>query len=335
VSAATQLYVSTLVVYFFVNAIACWGLDLQFGVTGVLNFAFVVFQAAGAYAVALFSLGPASTSGGFQRYVGGYDLPFPIPLVGAMLVGAALAAVIGWVGLRRLRADYQAMIMLVVSVVATLIANSEIGLVNGPAGLSLIPRPLAGVLNLAPARYSWFFAGLCGLLCAGVGFVCWRLEYSPYGRMLRGVRENEQAVEALGRSARRARMQVFILGGAFAALSGALLAEFVTAWAPNGWEYPETFVFFTAVIVGGRGSLWGVALGAAVVAVGVQQAVQYLPIGSDPTVLASVEWIITGVVTLAFIWFRPQGLIPERRRRFRMMPGLREDPHAGLLEEVA
>src|SRR5260370_37301179 len=110
VNAATQLYVSTLVVYFFVTGIACWALDLQFGVTGVLNFAFVVFQAAGAYAVALFSLGPASTSGGFQRYVGGYDLPFPIPLVGAMLVGAALAAVIGWVGLRRVGAGRQVVV---------------------------------------------------------------------------------------------------------------------------------------------------------------------------------------------------------------------------------
>jgi branched-chain amino acid transport system permease protein len=331
VSAAAQLYASTLVVYFFVNVIACWGLDLQFGVTGVLNFAFVVFQAAGAYAVALLSLGPASASGGFQRYLGGWGLPFPVPLLGAMLAGAALAAVIGWVGLRRLRADYQAMVMLVVSVLATLIANSEIGLVNGPAGLSLIPQPLAGDLHIAPARYSWFFAGLCGLCCACVGFVCWRLAYSPYGRMLRGVRENEPAVEALGRSARRARMQVFMLGGAFAALSGALLAEFVTAWAPNGWEYPETFVFFTAVIVGGRASLWGVALGAAVVAVGVQQAVQYLPIGSDPTVLASVQWIITGIIILIFIWFRPQGLIPERRRQFRMVPGPRKD--TGLLGE--
>src|SRR5260370_958906 len=126
------------------------------------------------------------------------------PLVGVMLVGAALAAVIGWVGLRRLRADYQAMIMLVVSVVATLIANSEIGLVNGPAGLSLIPRPLAGVLNLAPARYSWFFAGLCGLLCAGVGFVCWRLEDSPSGPMLRGLRQNSQPLAPLHRRARPA-----------------------------------------------------------------------------------------------------------------------------------
>jgi ABC-type branched-subunit amino acid transport system permease subunit len=65
-------------------------------------------------------------------------------------------------------------------------------------------------------------------------------------------------------------------------------------------------------------------LGAALVGVGVQQAVQYMPIGSDPTVLASLEWIITGLLTIAFLWLRPQGLLPERRRRFppRREPGL-------------
>jgi len=99
-------------------------------------------------------------------------------------------------------------------------------------------------------------------------------------------------------------------------LSGALLVEFIGAWAPSGWLYPETFVFFTAVIVGGRGSVAGVAIGAALIGVGIQQAVQYMPIGSDPTVLAAAEWIITGVLTLVFLWVRPQGLLPERRRRF-------------------
>jgi branched-chain amino acid transport system permease protein len=139
--------------------------------------------------------------------------------------------------------------------------------------------------------------------------------YSPYGRVLRGVRENEAGIEAMGRSSTRARMQVFVIGGALAALSGALLAEFVGAWAPSEWFYPETFVFFTAVIVGGRGSVSGVAVGAALVGVGVQQAVQYMPLGGDPTVLAAMEWIITGLLTLAFLWLRPQGLLPERRRR--------------------
>src|SRR5579863_2150285 len=101
-SAATQYYVVTIVVYVCVNVIAAWGLDLQFGVTGVLNFAFIIFQAVGAYVAALLSLGPSSTSGGFQAYVGGWKLPFPLPLIGAMLVGGAVAGVVGLIALRRL-----------------------------------------------------------------------------------------------------------------------------------------------------------------------------------------------------------------------------------------
>lgn len=315
-SAATQYYIVTILVYVFVNMIAAWGLDLQFGVTGVLNFAFIVFQAIGAYTAAVLSLGPASASGGFQQYVGGAHLPFPLPIIGALVAGALASGVVGLITLRRLRSDYQAMVMLVVSVIATAVAESEIGLVNGSAGLSLIPNPVVGLTSLSRQTQNWVFVGLCGAVTLIVGAIMYALVYSPYGRVLRAVRENEAAIEALGRSSIRARLHVFVIGGALAALSGALLAEFVGAWAPSGWLYPETFVFFTAVIVGGRGSVIGVAVGAALIGVGVQQAVQYLPIGSDPTVLASLEWIITGALTLAFLWVRPQGLIPERRRRF-------------------
>jgi branched-chain amino acid transport system permease protein len=316
-SAATQYYIVTICVYVAVNMIASWGLDLQFGVTGVLNFAFIIFQAVGAYTAAILSLGPASASGGFQHYLVGLKLPFPLPIVGAMLVGAALSAVIGLITLRRLRSDYQAMVMLVVSVVATVVAESVIGLFNGSAGLSLIPNPVQALTGLSKQTQDWYFVGLCAIFVVIVGALMYALVYSPYGRLLRGVRENEAALEAMGRSATKARLQVFIIGGALGALSGALLAEFIGAWAPSGWLYPETFVFFTAVIVGGRGSVSGVAIGAALVGVGIQQAVQYMPIGSDPTVLAAMEWIITGLVTLIFLWVRPQGLLPERRRRFK------------------
>jgi len=106
-SAATQLYLATVSVYICVNVIASWALDIQFGVTGVLNFSFIIFQAAGAYTAAILSLGPSSSSGGFQQYVGGWRLPFPVPIIGAMVVGAVLAGVVGLVSLRRLRSDYQ------------------------------------------------------------------------------------------------------------------------------------------------------------------------------------------------------------------------------------
>lgn len=314
-SAATQYYIATVLVYICVNVIAAWGLDLQFGVTGVLNFAFIVFQAVGAYTAAILSLGPASASGGFQQYIIGARLPFPLPIIGAMLMGALLSGAIGLIVLRRLRSDYQAMVMLVVSVVATVVVGSETGLFNGAAGLSLIPNPTQS-LSVGRQTQSWLFVGLCVVIMLIVGVVMYALVYSPYGRVLRAVRDNEAAIEATGRSSTRARLQVFVIGGALAALSGALLAEFIGAWAPNGWLYPETFVFFTAVIVGGRGSVAGVAVGAALVGVGIQQAVQYLPIGSDPTLLAALEWVITGILTLTFLWVRPQGLLPERRRRF-------------------
>ena len=315
-SAATQYYIATVLVYICVNVIASWGLDLQFGLTGVLNFAFILFQAVGAYTAAMLSLGPASASGGFQHYLLGVHLPFPLPILGAMLVGGALSAVIGLITLRRLRSDYQAMVMLVISVVATVVAESVVGLANGSAGLSLIPNPVQALAGLTRQTQTWLFVGLCVFCMIVVGAFMYALVYSPYGRVLRAVRENEAAAEAMGRSATRARLQVFVIGGALAALSGALLAEFIGAWALSEWLYPETFVFFTAVIVGGRGSVSGVAIGAALVAVGIQQAVQYMPIGSDPTLLAALEWIITGLLTLIFLWLRPQGLLPERRRRF-------------------
>lgn len=333
-SSGTQYYIATILVYISVNAIASWGLDLQFGVTGVLNFAFILFQAVGAYTAAMLSLGPSSANGGFQHYLFGVHLPFPLPIVGAMLVGGALSGVVGLIALRRLRSDYQAMVMLVVSVVATVVVESVIGLANGSAGLSLIPNPVQAISGLSRQAQSWLFVALCWLCMLIVGVIMYALVYSPYGRVLRGTRENEAAIEAMGRNATRARMQVFVIGGALGALSGALLAEFIGAWAPSEWLYPETFVFFTAVIVGGRGSVSGVAVGAALVGVGVQQAVQYLPIGSDPTVLASLEWIITGLLTMLFLWVRPQGLLPERRRRFpgRNRPALATADVAGAIE---
>ena len=85
-SVAWQFYISTVLIYLGVDVIACWGLNLQFGVAGLVNFAFIIFQAAGAYTAAVLTLGPAqpASQGGFQQYVGGAHLPFPLPILAAM-----------------------------------------------------------------------------------------------------------------------------------------------------------------------------------------------------------------------------------------------------------
>ncbi len=116
-STATQYYVTILLIYLGIDAMACLGLNLQFGVTGLVNFGFILFQAAGAYTAAVLTLGPSSANGGYQQYIGGANVPFPLPILAAALVGGVLSLLVGFVGLRRLRTDYQAITLLAVSLI--------------------------------------------------------------------------------------------------------------------------------------------------------------------------------------------------------------------------
>src|SRR5439155_15642927 len=139
-SSAYQYYAFTLLVFFGVNTIAAWALNLQYRVSGVLNFAFIMFQAIGAYVSGVLTLGPADNSG-FQHYVVGGSLPFPLPWLAAAAVGALLALLVGSFALRPSRPDYQAMVMLVVSIIAATVVVSQGGWFNGQQGLAAIPKP--------------------------------------------------------------------------------------------------------------------------------------------------------------------------------------------------
>lgn len=309
-------YLSSVLIVTCVDLIAAWGLDLQFGSAGINNFAFIVFSAAGAYTASILSLGPSSSLGGFQSYVGGSHLPFPLPIVGGVVVAGLLAAAVGVVTLRRLRGDYEAIVLLVLSLIATGVAEAEIGLVNGPAGLSLIPKPLAGAIGGTSLEYQWLYLAWCAVLTAGVYLFLRRVLRAPFGRKLRAMRESEEAAAASGRNVFALRMQAFVIGGAIAGLSGAVLVEFVNAWAPGSWLYPETFALLTAIIVGGRANIWGVAVGTALVPILFLEVTRFLPAIGYPGLVDSLEWVVIGLLTLAFMWWRPQGLFPERRRQF-------------------
>jgi branched-chain amino acid transport system permease protein len=315
VSVAWQFYLSTVLTYLGVDVIACWGLNLQFGVAGLVNFAYIIFQAAGAYTAAVLTLGPA-TRGGFQQYVGGAHLPFPVPILAAGLVGGLLAAAVGGLAIRRLRSDYEAMVMLVVSLIATSVATNQSGLVNGSNGLALVPKPLATTVNLSPIGYQWLFVGITAVICVCVYWLVHIVTSSPLGRTLRAVRDNEQAAAALGKNVAALRMLAFVLGGMIAGISGAILVEFISAWSPGSWLYPETFVYFTAVIVGGAGNNLGAMVGALLVPVAFLEATRFLPQFGPPGLIDALQWIIVGVLALVFLWFWPRGVIPERRRRF-------------------
>jgi branched-chain amino acid transport system permease protein len=308
-------YLTTLLVYAGVDVLACLAISLQFGISGIVNFSFIIFQAAGAYTAAVLSMPKDTANGGFQTYILGLNLPFPWPWIGAAIVGALLAPPIGLVVLRRLRSDYQAIAMLVLSVIASLVVTNTPPFLDGAAGLALVPQPLATVFTDVNTYY-WVYAVATVVLAAIIFVIVQRIINSPYGRSLRAMRENELAANALGKNAVALKMTVFVVGGAIAALSGAILVGFITTWAPSTWLYPETLILFAAVIVGGRGNNYGAVLGALLVPVGFEEATRYLPPFGPPGLIPAIEWVCIGGLILGFLWFRPRGVIPERRRIF-------------------
>ncbi len=315
-SVAWQFYFSTLLIYLAVDIMAVWGLNLQFGVAGHQQLRLHrSSRPPGRTPPAVLTLGPHQATG-FQQYVGGASLPFPLPLLAAGVIGGLLAGLVGLIGIRRLRADYQAMVMLVISLTATYVVDNETGLVNGDAGLSLVPKPLAGGLGLSLVGYQWFYVGLAAVICVLVYLFVRRFTRSPLGRAMRAVRENEHAAAALGKNVFGLRMTAFIAGGVIAGISGAVFVEFLGAWSPGSWLYPETFVFFTAILVGGTGSDVGVAVGALLVPIGFLESTRFLPNIGHPGFVDALQWIAVGILALVFLWFWPRGVIPERKRTF-------------------
>lgn len=317
-------YISTLVVYFGVDLLSGISLNLQYGYAGVINFGYIVFQAAGAYTAAVVTLGPSGGAASFQTYVFGANLPFPLPLLLAAAVGAALAAVVGLFALRRIRRDYQAAVLLIVSLIAIQAVQADVPLFNGSNGLTGVPRPLVNALPLSLQGYQWAYAAWVLFLCALVYLIVRWLSRSPWGRALRAMRDQEDAATSLGLNVTALRMQVFVIGGAIAGLSGGLLVEFIGAWSPDAWGYAETFVIFTAIFVGGVGNYRGVLLGVLLVPILFLQLPQFLPAIGYPGLTDSLEWVIIGMLWMLCLLLRPRGLLPERRNI--APPDLRSQP---------
>ena len=327
-------YLLILLIYGAVDAMACLGLNQQFGVAGVTNFGFIIFQAAGAYAAAILALPPQTANGGFQTYIGGWNLPFPIPWIGAAIVGGLIALPFTFLVGRRLRGDFAAVGLLATAVLLNLLATNYKPLLGGDAGLALVPAPFQGEYNPQSTSYQWVYAAIGIVLLAGVFWFVRRITESPYGRSLRAMRDNDMVADSLGKNLLSMRTAMLVTGGAIAGLSGGVLVTYINTWAPSEWGYAETVVLFAAVIIGGAGNHWGAVLGAIIVPVGFEEATRFIQ-GSNnlpPNLIPSLQWVAIGLLIVIFLWVRPQGILPERKRVIRVaavgVPAGRPAPEA-------
>lgn len=308
-------YAFTLLFFAGAYSVLGWGLNLQFGEAGILNFAYIAFVAIGAYITGVTSSGPPAASSG-QSYILGAHLPFPLGLLAGGLAACLLGVVVAFITFRRLRSDYLAIVLISISLVMYDFINNDTALFDGPDGLSTVPMPMAGGLHLGVNSFLIFFALVMVVIAALAWLFMSRITRSPLGRTLRAIRDDPEVAGSLGKNVFRHQLTAMLLGAFYAGIGGGLIIEFTSAFNTSAWLPAETFILFAAILIGGLGNNAGVVMGAVIVPVLFTQLPKFLPsIPGDPSLILNLEGAVIGLLLILVLWFRPQGIIPERRRQ--------------------
>jgi branched-chain amino acid transport system permease protein len=277
----------TILTYLLLSA----GLSLQYSFTGLINFGHVGFLAIGAYTSALLAL---------------KGVPIGISMAAAVALAAACAWPLGMIALR-LRGDYLAIVTLGFSESVRMVLQKEEWLTRGVHGVPGIPR-LFGEVAGASADL-WILIAL-GVVNAAVLALSLGLIRSPFGRLIGAIRDNEVAVQALGKDPARFKTRSLMIGAGLAGLAGAFQAHYLTFISPEQFVPLITFYVWIAIIVGGVGRLSGVVLGT-VVLLGFLEGSRFLRDfvgGVSEVQLASVRFWIIGMCLICVMLYRPQGL---------------------------
>ncbi|MEM8729518.1 MAG: branched-chain amino acid ABC transporter permease [Pseudomonadota bacterium] len=288
-------------------AIAVLGLNLQWGNTGLFNGGVVAFFGAGAYGTLL--LGGTPQDG----HLGGYEWVYPLALLGGMAAAGLMAWIVGLLTLR-LRHDYLAIATFGVAVAfENLMRNAE-WLAGGAKGVRGFERPLRAALGDGFLYNLLFFVVVMLILVATYVFLE-RLVASPFGRLLRAIREDEEAARSLGKSPARIRLTAFVAGSVILGLAGGLYGTFYAFVSPQDVLPTLTFQIWAMLIVGGAGNNRGAIFGAFLIwgawtASGWALS-RFAPIEAQ-LYTGSVQFVLIGSVIVGMLLWRPQGLLPER-----------------------
>ncbi|HEX5591630.1 MAG TPA: branched-chain amino acid ABC transporter permease [Candidatus Limnocylindrales bacterium] len=335
----------TIMVFMLIFAAMALGLNIVIGFAGLLDLGYVAFYALGAYTAA-FLASPHWGALGFDIHilttvssaVPGIHLPFWIVVWIAAVVAATFGALLGAPTLR-LRGDYLAIVTLGFGEIVPIVfknlvnVNFELGpiklenanLTGGPLGINPIDPPtLFGVrFGAASGIAPVYLAMVIVLLCI---VIARNLERSRMGRAWMAIREDELAAEMMGVNTVRTKLLAFALGASFAGFAGALQASYQGATTSDFFKFATSILVVLMIIVGGMGNIWGALVGAlALVYVDkallpyISQRVQDVgeSIGWQELAdfnVASLNFLIFGVILVAMMRLRPEGLLPSRQR---------------------
>jgi branched-chain amino acid transport system permease protein len=284
-------YLQAIGIIALIYALLALGLNLQFGLTRLVNFGVVAFFAIGAYTSALLAL--AGT-------------PLILSFAAATILAGISALPLGLLSLR-LREDYLAIVTLGFSEAIRITLQQEEWLTKGVQGLPGIPKVFA-TLGPADSDTALFF-----ILLIVTALVAWgtvRLTRSPLGRLLRAIGDDEPALMALGKNPTKFKVQIFMVGAALAGLAGAFYAHFITFISPEQFIPLVTFYVWMGLIMGGSGTVRG-ALGGAVLLMifleGSRFIKDFIP-GVSEVQMASVRLAVVGLALILVTMYRPNGL---------------------------
>lgn len=303
-----------------VFALAAIGLNIHFGYTGLLNFGQVGFMSVGAFGLAI-----AVTS---------FSLSFWVGIVIAVGASIALALLLGLPTLR-LRADYLAIVTIAAAEIVRFVLRSPStrDYTGGSFGLTQFARDFYALNPLSPGEYGigavTFSANRAWLLLVAwtlVGLMAlsvWLAMRSPWGRVVKAIREEEDAATSLGKSVYSYKMQSLIYGGLAGSIAGLVLSISTQSVQPDVFSSPITFFAYLALILGGTARVLGPVLGSmafwmvlSFTDVGLRQAIGagHIPESiMSGTQVGQVRFMLVGLGLMLLMIFRPQGFVGNRR----------------------
>ncbi len=308
-------YLVSLAIMAGIYAIFALGLNIQWGYTGLFNIGIAGFFCIGAYTSALVTTPmPTGVYAQYVHQIFGLNLPFVFGLIGAALVCGIVALLIG-IPTLRLGEDYLAIATLGIAETVRLIFNNETWLANGPRGLMGLPQPLHYLVE--PRNYNYIYLIIIVLVMVMIYLLIERAIRSPWGRVLRAIREDEVSASMSGKDIFNFKMQSLVFGAMVMGVGGALYAHYTKAISPSVFTpLYGTFIIWVMLMAGGSGNNKGAILGAYVIWgiwVGTTFLTDFMPYALKSRA-PYIRFLVIGVLLEFILIYRPQGLLGEEKK---------------------